>query len=277
VSSPLLTGIDVDFDGFDAYDTEPGAVPDLFAERPLVILGKYRGDASGEIVVRGHAAGRDYEGRILLEDAVVSKDNRALATLWARRRLESLADDVKLHADDEQVAEITRLGLKYRLLSDYTSFVAVDTEVRADGKQITRVRQPLPLPLGVADSAVGGPGAYGSGGVRGMIRGRAMTRSMAMGSLDRGQIQKTISSNLRSIQACYEKALKSNPSLYGKIVVSFTIGPKGTVTSARIASATIADYQMQAAVLSVIRRIKFPKPHGGGSISVSYPFVFHSP
>lgn len=213
----------------------------------------------------------------MLEDAVVSKDNRALATLWARRRLESLADDVKLHADDEQVAEITRLGLKYRLLSDYTSFVAVDTEVRADGKQITRVRQPLPLPLGVADSAVGGPGAYGSGGVRGMIRGRAMTRSMAMGSLDRGQIQKTISSNLRSIQACYEKALKSNPSLYGKIVVSFTIGPKGTVTSARIASATIADYQMQAAVLSVIRRIKFPKPHGGGSISVSYPFVFHSP
>jgi len=100
---------------------------------------------------------------------------------------------------------------------------------------------------------------------------------MVMGSLDRGQIQRTISKNLRSIQACYEKALKSNPSLYGKIVVSFTIGPKGTVTSAKIVSATIADYQMQADVLSVFRRMKFPKPPGGGSITVSYPFIFRSP
>ncbi|HUU03502.1 MAG TPA: TonB family protein [Myxococcota bacterium] len=281
VSAPLLTGIEVDFDGFEAYDTEPGAMPDLFAERPLVILGKYRGKPSGEIVISGRAAGEDYEGRIRLEDAIVSEDNRALKTLWARRRLASLADDVKLQADDEQVAEITRLGLKYKLLSDYTSFVAIDTEVRADGKKVTRVRQPLPLPFGLSDSAVGGLGTHGFGGVAGRlsgsVKGRAMGRAMVMGSLDRGVIQRTISKNLRSIQACYEKALRSNPSLCGKIVVSFTIGPKGTVTSARIASATIADYQMQADVLSVIRRMKFPKPTGGGSINISYPFIFRSP
>jgi Ca-activated chloride channel homolog len=277
VSAPLLTGIEVEFDGFEAYDTEPGAMPDLFAERPLVVLGKYRGKPAGKIVVSGHAAGENYEGVISLDDALVSKDNRALGTLWARRRLTALADDVKLQADDERVAEITRLGLKYKLLSDYTSFVAIDTEVRADGKKITKVRQPLPLPLGVSDSAVGGVISGGFGGLGLGSAGRIMGRAMVMGSLDRSQIQRTITRNIRSIQACYEKALKSNPSLYGKIVVSFTIGPKGTVTSARIVSATIADYQMQADLLAVIGRMKFPKPAGGGSITVSYPFIFSSP
>lgn len=281
VSAPLLTGISVDFDGFDAYDTEPSAMPDLFAERPIVVLGKYRGEPRGRIVLGGQAAGQSYQGSIALEDAVVSKDNQALRTLWARRRLMALSDDVKLQPDDERVVEITRLGLKYGLLSDYTSFVAIDTETRADGKKITRVRQPLPLPLGVADSAVVGAASGGFGGLGVMgtgTRGRAMGRAMmVMGSLDRSQIQGTISKHLRSIQACYEKALKSNPSLYGKIVISFTIGPKGTVTSAKIVSATIADYQMQADVLAVIRRMKFPKPAGGGSITVSYPFIFRSP
>ena len=66
-----------------------------------------------------------------------------------------LSDYNKLHPTDERVTEVTELGLAYNLLTAYTSFVAVDTEVRNSTGQQTTVKQPLPLPQGVSDYAVG--------------------------------------------------------------------------------------------------------------------------
>lgn len=43
VEAPILTDIQVSFEGFDAYDTEPSSVPTLFASRPVVLFGKWRG------------------------------------------------------------------------------------------------------------------------------------------------------------------------------------------------------------------------------------------
>jgi Ca-activated chloride channel homolog len=53
------------------------------------------------------------------------------------------------------VAEITRLGLTYGLLTRYTSFVAVQEIVRRSSGDAGDVDQPLPLPAGVSDLAVG--------------------------------------------------------------------------------------------------------------------------
>ena len=79
-----------------------------------------------------------------------------------------------------------------------------------------------------------------------------------------------------SIKYCYERALKSDPGLSGKIVVEFVIGPQGTVTNAKIVTSTVKSHQFQADILKVIRRMRFPKPAGGGSIVVAYPFIFRS-
>jgi Ca-activated chloride channel family protein len=54
--------------------------------------------------------------------------------------------------------EITALGLKYGLLTDYTSFVAVARKVVNPGGSASNVDQPLPLPAGVSNSAVGPSG-----------------------------------------------------------------------------------------------------------------------
>src|SRR5512145_1763564 len=56
IEAPVLTRIDVAFRGFDAYDVDPAQLPDLFAQRPLVLTGKFRGSASGAIEVRGTSA-----------------------------------------------------------------------------------------------------------------------------------------------------------------------------------------------------------------------------
>jgi len=78
-----------------------------------------------------------------------------LAHLWARTRIAQLGDLASLKSTDERVAAITNLGLTYNLLTKYTSFVAVDEVVRRTTSPLQTVKQPLPLPQGVENSAVG--------------------------------------------------------------------------------------------------------------------------
>ncbi len=71
----------------------------------------------------------------------------ALRYLWARHRITAhLSDYNKLHSSDKRVKEVTGLGLIHNLLTAYTSFVAVDNQVRNTGDKPQTVNQPLPLP-----------------------------------------------------------------------------------------------------------------------------------
>lgn len=156
VASPVLTGVRLDFGGFDAYDVEPPAVPDVLAERPVIVFGKWRGQASGHITVRGLTGTAPYLETFNVRHVNASRSDAALRYLWARHRIAVLGDYTKLQRDDERVKEITTLGLAYNLLTDYTSFVAIDTVVRNTDGRVETVTQPLPLPQGVSDLAVGG-------------------------------------------------------------------------------------------------------------------------
>jgi len=155
IEQPLLTRIKVRFDGFDAYDVDPPQVPDLFAQRPIVVSGRFRGKAAGRIEIEGLGSGGAVRLPIDVPQAAVRDDTPALRYLWARGRIARLGDDNRLGRDDEAVREITRLGLVHSLLTEYTSFIAVDHVVRNPGGNATPVDQPLPLPQGVSHLAVG--------------------------------------------------------------------------------------------------------------------------
>jgi Ca-activated chloride channel family protein len=156
IEAPVLTRVHVSFPGFDAYDIDPPQVPDLFAQRPLLVIGKYRGAASGSIVIEGLAAGGAWRQSIDAASAraTAGVNQGALRTLWARGRIATLADNQRLRADDPTRAEILRLGLEYGLLTDYTSFIAVDKVVRNPGGQGADVDHPQPLPAGVEETAL---------------------------------------------------------------------------------------------------------------------------
>ena len=157
IESPLLSRVTIQTPGFDAYDIEPSRVPDLFAERPLVIVGKYRGPAGGEIVVSGFTGRGRIERRIRVQPGPGDSANEALRYLWARERVRLLSDfGAAGEGGETDRAELTELGLKYNLLTAYTSFVAIDRRVRRTDGQVETVKQPLPLPQGVSDAAVGG-------------------------------------------------------------------------------------------------------------------------
>ena len=156
VEAPVLTHIRIAFRGFDAYDVDPPQVPDLFAQRPIVLTGKFRGAPVGSIEIDGMTASGAFHRSIDVAAAGASRrEAPALATLWARSRIATLGDYQKLVNDSAAAREITALGLKYGLLTDYTSFIAIDHVVRNPTGQQTSVDQPQVLPAGVTELAVG--------------------------------------------------------------------------------------------------------------------------
>ncbi|OGC43743.1 hypothetical protein A2Y85_03520 [candidate division WOR-3 bacterium RBG_13_43_14] len=152
IKHPLLTDIKVSFEGFDVYEVEPVSMPDLFARRPLMLYGKYK-KASGNIKVTGKTVKGKYVKNIPVMKSQEDKQNTALTYIWAREKIARLADYGRVGVDVKK--EVTELGLKYHLMTDFTSFVAVDRVIRKTGEVVT-VKQPLPLPQGVSDYAVGG-------------------------------------------------------------------------------------------------------------------------
>jgi Ca-activated chloride channel family protein len=150
-----LSGIRVRAEGFDVYDVQPAHLPDLFAQRPVVLFGKWRGRLAGSFHVSGKTGYGDYESRLDVAEVQPDDANLALRYLWARSRIAELSDYGVGQAGPDDIAAITSLGLKYNLLTRYTSFIAVREVVRNAQGPAQDVNQPLPLPNGVSDLAVG--------------------------------------------------------------------------------------------------------------------------
>lgn len=178
IQNPLFTQIDLSFKGgFSAYDLEPASLPDVLSERPVLLFGKFNGSAQGEIVLEGYtrerttttsgvwpfkktSAGPVESKRVSLRidasQAQHSERNAALKYLWARERIRNLADFNMYGLSEEDQQETTELGLKYNLLTNFTSFVAVEKEISNDDpSQLVPVKQALPLPQGVSNAAIG--------------------------------------------------------------------------------------------------------------------------
>jgi len=162
IQSPVLTNIKIQSSGFDIYDINPIHFPDLLAQRPLILFGKWRGPVSGTIELTGKTGRGDFVSRLDVAGTQPNEDNRALRYLWARNRIAELSDYGAESVGDERVGQITALGLKYNLLTQYTSFIAVREVVTNTLEPAKDVNQPLPLPMRVSDMAVGGGTQNGS-------------------------------------------------------------------------------------------------------------------
>lgn len=139
----------------ELYDVEPTSVPDMLAQRPVMIIGKYRNATDGaKITLTGVGGQGPQQWSFQLEDAAA--DDGTLPQLWARKRLERLYAVPSENAEELR-ERIVELGLRYSLLTSHTSFVAVDETVRNGTGDAEDVKQPLPLPKGVSHLAVGRP------------------------------------------------------------------------------------------------------------------------
>ncbi|SFU72451.1 Ca-activated chloride channel family protein [Polaromonas sp. YR568] len=157
IESPVLTSVKARFEGIDVYDVEPAQLPDVLGERPVVVFGKWRGplSAGSQVVIEGRSANGPYRNAAPVT-ATPGQDMAALRYLWARHRIAGLSDQESLEGGDAHRQRITELGLQYNLLTQYTSFLAVDQVVRnTQPADAATVNQPSPMPQGVSNLAIG--------------------------------------------------------------------------------------------------------------------------
>ncbi len=154
VQNPLLTNIEVDWGGLNVSDVYPLRINDLFSAKPLVLTGKYSGSGKGTIRIRGRQTGQILTREINVDLPDYEPKNNVLATLWARTKIDALSmQDPNNGERLDLKGAITELGLKYRLLTNYTSFVAVEERILTDGSTPRRVEVPIELPEGVRSTS----------------------------------------------------------------------------------------------------------------------------
>lgn len=122
-----------------------------------------------------------------------------------------------------------------------------------------------------------GYGAVGAGDGKGRVTIDVPgTNAEFTGTIDREAVRRVIRSILSQLRACYEKQLRGNPSLNGKLVITFEIVEQGRVTSSKPKSSTLGDPEVGRCVAARIQAQRFPEPPPGTIAVVDYPFVFDS-
>jgi Ca-activated chloride channel family protein len=154
VRNPLLTDISVEWNGLPVADVYPQRVPDLFSAKPVVLTGRYLNGASGTIRLKGKMSGNDFVREIPVQFPDNEARHDVLAALWARQRIDDLmgqdyAGAQYANMKPELKETITQLGLEYRLMTQFTSFVAVEEMVVTDGGQPRRIDVPVEVPEGM--------------------------------------------------------------------------------------------------------------------------------
>jgi Ca-activated chloride channel homolog len=159
VRNPLLTDISIDWSGLPVADVYPQRIPDLFGAKPLVVTGRYASAGRGTIRLKGKMSGNDFVREIPVEFPETMASHDVLAPLWARARVDNLmAQDYAGAQSGNMSTElkdtITQLSIEFRLMTQFTSFVAVEEMVVTDGGKPRRIDVPVEAPEGVKLQAV---------------------------------------------------------------------------------------------------------------------------
>jgi Ca-activated chloride channel homolog len=151
VRNPLLTDIQIEWNGLPVTDIYPSRIPDLFDAKPIVLTGKYTGPAKGTLRLRGRYAGNPITRDIPVNLPALESKHNVLPALWARTKIDAL-----MHDGRDAREEITQLGLTYKLMTPFTSFVAVEETIITEGGVPRRVDVPVELPEGVSYEGIFG-------------------------------------------------------------------------------------------------------------------------
>ena len=96
-------------------------------------------------------SGQDVVREIAVNLPEMENENDVLATLWARTKIDDLTKQDYNNANVEVQKTITNIGLEFRLLTQFTSFVAVEEITRTVGGKPKRVEFPINLPEGMSE------------------------------------------------------------------------------------------------------------------------------
>jgi hypothetical protein len=149
VAYPILQDITLDWEGVTPWDVYPARLPDLYIGQPLELVARIRatGQGNGRLTISGRSGNLPITLEVELPPSTTAEP--IITRAWARARVDALLDG--LRDEPSQIgalrSEIIGLAIAHRLLTPFTAFVAVDSEVteKRSDKQ-TRVSVAVPLP-----------------------------------------------------------------------------------------------------------------------------------
>ena len=149
IDQPVLQDVVIDWGNLDVEDVYPTVLPDVLASRPLIIHGRYAVGGEGVVTVRAKTMdGKPVRFKVPVTLPSKTTHGAAITSLWARARVEELSRALWDGYDQSAVDAITATGLEHRLVTAYTSFVAVDKSRTVDGESV-RIDQPVEAAEGV--------------------------------------------------------------------------------------------------------------------------------
>jgi Ca-activated chloride channel family protein len=301
VATPVLTDIEIDWEGLAVAEVLPGKIPDLFAGQPLTVFGRYQGNPSGKIHVRAKSRGQVIELPVSF-DVAKADEVQGVSSVWARNKVDELTGYPMLAdgrvVDSATEAAVVELAIEYRIMTQYTSFVAVDEErvVDPDGT-VRTILQPLPIPEGTTYAGfgesygVGGLGLVGKGGGGGSGGGYGrgagvgfggsgtrvpevrQAKAQVSGSLDKDIIRRIVRAHINEVRSCYNAGLTRDPNLMGNVAIEFTITGDGKVQTSIVNRNSTGDEAVGNCIAKAVTKWTFPKVAGGGEVKIVYPFV----
>lgn len=160
-ADPVLLDPKIDWGSLPVEEIYPQHVPDVFSAGPIIVKGRYTRPGNGAITVRGILRGEPWQVKIPVNFPARDQDGSAIATLWAREKIEHLQSQDWLGAQTGQPQEdlkerIIQVALEHRLMSQFTSFVAVEEKVVNVNGQPRKVDVPVEMPDGVAYEGIFG-------------------------------------------------------------------------------------------------------------------------
>ncbi len=157
IEKPMVTNIAMEWPDDLQADTYPATVPDLYAGEPIVVKARLqRAPLPGDVLsIGGSLSGGDWGAELTLADAT---SGAGTAAVWARAHIGDLMDQARRGADEEVIrSAVIETALKHRLVSKYTSLVAVDkTPVRPEAAQLASEQVPNLMPHGQSTQAIFG-------------------------------------------------------------------------------------------------------------------------
>ncbi|MEM7393265.1 MAG: VWA domain-containing protein, partial [Verrucomicrobiota bacterium] len=144
---PALTDLEIDWGGLAVSRVYPKQLPDLFPGRPIMITGTFKGEADGDIVVRGQRGGKVKTFKVAAQKP--GADHEGIRFVWARQRMKELNLANAVRPAAELKNEMIRFSTEHSVLCNYTAFLAMDSSRITDGNHGFSVHVPVPVPDGV--------------------------------------------------------------------------------------------------------------------------------
>jgi Ca-activated chloride channel family protein len=164
IENPVLSDIKLTFEGVEVSNVYPERPPDLFLRQPLLIYGHITKGHVGKVHLNARANNEAYRQTIAFETSKASF-HPGITTLWARQRVEDMMDTWRQSEENARTEirnSIIRHAIQYRLVTRFTSLVAVEEVVVNPGGENNTVPVPTELPDGMQMDKVFGAPATGT-------------------------------------------------------------------------------------------------------------------